>query len=178
MTDPRPLRGEPLPLDLANTRWNERGAPRDLLDSLDGLDIWLRATGLAGTVAATRPALEALHQARAAVHALLAGEPGGRELLNDVLRHGRVRRELGPDGPVDVPETGDAAWYAAWLAADGYLRLLERAPDRIKACAHPGCVLHFFDTSKNGTRRWCSMAGCGNRSKASRHYARRRRTAN
>jgi predicted RNA-binding Zn ribbon-like protein len=35
-------------------------------------------------------------------------------------------------------------------------------------------VLHFFDVSKNGTRRWCSMSGCGNRAKARRHYARSR----
>jgi predicted RNA-binding Zn ribbon-like protein len=46
------------------------------------------------------------------------------------------------------------------------------APDRIRVCAHEACVLHFFDTSRNGTRRWCSMAACGNRAKAFRHYAR------
>jgi predicted RNA-binding Zn ribbon-like protein len=34
------------------------------------------------------------------------------------------------------------------------------------------CVLHFFDTSRNGTRRWRSMAACGNRAEASRHYGR------
>jgi predicted RNA-binding Zn ribbon-like protein len=50
--------------------------------------------------------------------------------------------------------------------------LLGTAPDRIRSCAHDSCVLHFFDTSRNGTRRWCSMATCGNRAKASRHYAR------
>jgi predicted RNA-binding Zn ribbon-like protein len=31
-------------------------------------------------------------------------------------------------------------------------------------------VLYFFDPT--GRRRWCSMAGCGNRAKAKRHYAR------
>jgi predicted RNA-binding Zn ribbon-like protein len=34
-------------------------------------------------------------------------------------------------------------------------------------------VLFFYDTSKNGTRRWHSMATCGNRTKAARHYARK-----
>lgn len=59
-----------------------------------------------------------------------------------------------------------------WLAARNYLELLATAPDRIRRCAHEACVLRFFDTSRNGTRRWCSMAACGNRAKASRHYAR------
>ncbi|MEK8104393.1 CGNR zinc finger domain-containing protein [Micromonospora sp. M12] len=38
----------------------------------------------------------------------------------------------------------------------------------------PACVLHFYDTSRNGTRRWCSMDGCGGRAKAARHYQRHR----
>lgn len=62
----------------------------------------------------------------------------------------------------------------AWLAARDYLGLLGSAPDRIRKCASQTCVLHFHDTSRNGTRRWCSMAVCGNRAKASRHYARTR----
>ncbi len=55
-----------------------------------------------------------------------------------------------------------------------YLDLPRAAPDRIRICAHDACVPHFFDTSRNGTRRWYSMATCGNRAKASRHYARTR----
>ncbi|GAA5165422.1 MULTISPECIES: CGNR zinc finger domain-containing protein [Amycolatopsis] len=175
MTDPRPLLGEPLPLDLVNTRWTERGASRDLLDSLDGLAVWIESNDL--TAESTPGVLEALLYTRDALNSLLLGETGGRRRLNEVLEHGRVRRTLGPGGPVSVPETDEPSWYPAWLAADGYLKLLDEAPDRIKPCAHPDCVLHFYDVSKNGTRRWCSMAGCGNRFKASRHYARQRHSA-
>ncbi|WP_433023369.1 CGNR zinc finger domain-containing protein [Kribbella sp. CA-294648] len=32
--------------------------------------------------------------------------------------------------------------------------------------------MHFYDSSRKANRRWCSMAGCGNRAKAARHYAR------
>lgn len=71
-------------------------------------------------------------------------------------------------------EADDPAWRAAWLAADSYLRLLAADPERIRRCANAECILHFFDTSKNGARRWCSMAGCGNRAKAARHYDRAR----
>ena len=50
--------------------------------------------------------------------------------------------------------------------------MIGEAPHRIRQCAHPDCVLFFYDTSKNGTRRWHSMATCGNRAKAARHRAR------
>jgi hypothetical protein len=36
------------------------------------------------------------------------------------------------------------------------------------------CVLHFQDTSKKGTRRWCSMQLCGNRRKVAAYAARQR----
>ena len=46
--------------------------------------------------------------------------------------------------------------------------------DRVRKCDQ--CVLHFLDTSKKGTRRWCSMQLCGNRLKVAA-YAGRRRSA-
>jgi predicted RNA-binding Zn ribbon-like protein len=33
-----------------------------------------------------------------------------------------------------------------------------------------GCGYLFLDTSRNRSRRWCSMESCGNRAKAMRHY--------
>ncbi len=47
---------------------------------------------------------------------------------------------------------------------------------RIKEC--PGandCGSLFYDASRNGARRWCSMEGCGSRVKMRRHYARHAR---
>ncbi|MFH9010817.1 CGNR zinc finger domain-containing protein [Streptomyces sp. NPDC017943] len=32
--------------------------------------------------------------------------------------------------------------------------------------------MRFFDTSRDGTRRWCSEAVCGDRAEASRQHAR------
>lgn len=46
--------------------------------------------------------------------------------------------------------------------------------DRVRRCAGPRCMRVFHDASRNGTRRWCDMRGCGNRAKAARHRARRR----
>ena len=44
----------------------------------------------------------------------------------------------------------------------------------VRVCAAPGCGRLFLDASRNGSRRWCDMAVCGNRAKVQRHYARRR----
>jgi predicted RNA-binding Zn ribbon-like protein len=42
--------------------------------------------------------------------------------------------------------------------------------NRVRMCRQ--CVLHFCDTSKKGTRRWCSMQLCGNRIKVAAYAAR------
>ncbi|MET8947939.1 CGNR zinc finger domain-containing protein [Streptomyces sp. NPDC004542] len=169
--DPRPLTGEPLALDLLNTRWNREGVPQDLLTGTAGLAVWLAGNGLDHEPDART--LRHLLQARDALRAVVDGSPEqGAPLVDAVLHHGRIRAGLTAEGPVERAEFEDDSWGPAWLAARNYLELLATAPDRIRSCAHETCVLHFFDTSRNGTRRWCSMAACGNRAKASRHYAR------
>jgi len=57
------------------------------------------------------------------------------------------------------------AYSAATLFAD-----VDR--NRVRKCRR--CVLHFYDTSKKGTRRWCSMRLCGNRLKVAAYAARQR----
>jgi predicted RNA-binding Zn ribbon-like protein len=44
----------------------------------------------------------------------------------------------------------------------------------VKKCRNAGCILYFYDTTKNRTRQWCSMGICGNRMKVAAHYKRRR----
>jgi predicted RNA-binding Zn ribbon-like protein len=172
--DPRPLTGEPLALDLLNTRWMDEGAVQDLLTDTEGLAVWLAAHGLDGFTPGDT-ALRNTLRARDALKAAVDGPPEeGAALVNAVLEHGRIRPTLAPQGPGERAEFDDPDWGPAWLAARNYLELLTAAPDRIRGCAHDACILHFFDTSRNGTRRWCSMAACGNRAKASRHYARTR----
>jgi predicted RNA-binding Zn ribbon-like protein len=53
------------------------------------------------------------------------------------------------------------------------LALLEATQlDRLRLCDGHDCGWVFIDTSKNGKRRWCDMATCGNTAKA-RRYAER-----
>ncbi len=94
--------------------------------------------------------------------------------INRVLGRsaGTRRLELQPDGTfmrAFVP-VGDA--FAGLLisivesAADALI-LVELA--RVRRCADPRCGRVFQDETKNGRRRWCDMATCGNRAKAARH---------
>jgi hypothetical protein len=159
----RPLTGEPLCLDLVNTRWIDGGLPMDLLDEPGGAGEWVAGHGYdAG-------APEGLREARDALWTVL--ELGERAALNTVLAWGSCTPVLTADGPGEVAVI-EPGRRAAWDAARDYLRLLAAAPERIRRCAHPACVLWFHDTSRNGTRRWCSMEACGNRSKAGRYYRR------
>lgn len=171
--DPRPLVGEPVSVDLLNTTWVDAAGSHDLLAELPGLVVWLRGQGLlrAPRTEATRAALV---RAREALRRHAAGEDDARTQLNAVLERGSLVRMLSDRGPTTRIEVPDPSQLPAWTAVEDYLQLLERDPRRLRRCAGPGCVLHFFDTSKRGQRRWCSMAGCGNRAKAARHYARTR----
>ncbi|MEV8536527.1 CGNR zinc finger domain-containing protein [Streptomyces sp. NPDC051211] len=182
-TDPRPLTGEPVALDLLNTRWVQEGVVLDLfagagagLSRVEGLAVWLRSTGLDDRFRADAATLVHLLTAREALARAVAdpADPGARSLVDSVLEHGRIRATLTTEGPGERAEFADPAWGPAWTAARDYLDLLGSGPDRIRKCAGESCVLHFYDVSRNGTRRWCSMAACGNRAKASRHYARTR----
>jgi predicted RNA-binding Zn ribbon-like protein len=166
--DPRPLTTEPLSLDLVNTEWIQDGARRDLLAEPGGIGIWLRAAGHAG--APVDPT--ALRAARAAIRAA-ATDPADAAELNAVLAHGRLAARLGAAGPERVLEV-DEGWRVPWLAAHDLLELLRAGPDRVRRCANPECILHFYDASRGGRRQWCSMAACGNRAKARRHYERAR----
>jgi predicted RNA-binding Zn ribbon-like protein len=56
---------------------------------------------------------------------------------------------------------------AAWLLEHGDGSLVRR-------CEGTGCVLLFYDTTRNKSRRWCSMEGCGSRAKAAAYYRRSR----
>ncbi len=63
-----------------------------------------------------------------------------------------------------------------WLVAHSAIELVTDGPlRRVKVCAsEDGCNYLFVDTSKNNSRRWCSMADCGNTAKARRLTQKRR----
>jgi len=66
------------------------------------------------------------------------------------------------------------------LLVPALLDALDLARDdisRVRECAAANCAYLYVDTSRNGSRRWCSMERCGSRAKAHNYYARRRAAA-
>ena len=60
-------------------------------------------------------------------------------------------------------------WPIVWSAAQ--LLVSERL-HQVRECGSDTCRWIFMDTSRNHSRRWCSMESCGNRAKQRRHYHR------
>jgi predicted RNA-binding Zn ribbon-like protein len=166
----RPVSGEPLALDLVNTTWPAGEGWRDVLASRSGHEKWLRENDLPGP--STAAARRALLQTRDAIRAALES-PGPRTLaaLDGILDRGRVRiRATKPTAREELEI--EREWRAPWLAVGSLLALLDEHPARVRKCANPDCPFWFLDTTRSGTRRWCSMTVCGNRLKARRHYRR------
>lgn len=184
-------------LDLVNTEVVSDGVPVDKLASFSDLLAWLREAGLVteqvvrpvrdrvvGRTEASatfRQALALRSSLRRMAERLTAGKgPTDEQLevINRVLSerptHPKLVRRAGGFTLALVPERDSAmqllaplAESAAWLLAEGDLSLLRH-------CENPKCVLYFYDTTRNGSRRWCSMAGCGSRAKAAAYYQRQR----
>ena len=66
-------------------------------------------------------------------------------------------------------------WLLAAIARAGAELMVEGPGAPVRKCANPQCVLYFYDTSRTGRRRWCSMAVCGNRSKVAAFSRRNKR---
>ncbi|MCX6047885.1 MAG: ABATE domain-containing protein [Chloroflexi bacterium] len=72
----------------------------------------------------------------------------------------------------EEPQLDRLLWPVVRSAAD---LLTFSELNRVKQCADDrGCGYFFIDTTRNHSRRWCTMESCGNRAKARRHYARQR----
>ncbi|WP_082899840.1 CGNR zinc finger domain-containing protein [Rhodococcus phenolicus] len=95
-------------------------------------------------------------------------EPSGTDTttLDDAAARPDIAPQFGTPGVV-VPITGDRA--LSTLARDAVDLLTGPRAARVKRCAADDCALVFVDTSRAGSRRWCSMARCGNRDKVRAH---------
>jgi predicted RNA-binding Zn ribbon-like protein len=96
-------------------------------------------------------------------------------MLGDALQHARITPSA--DGSQlfrwDWEERSDELDRPLWpvvRAAADVLTSLDA--ERVHECPGDGCGWLFLDTSKNRSRRWCAMRGCGNRAKARQHYQR------
>ena len=199
MTTPRyQLLAGNLCLDFANTAdWHESEQPVELLTSFGDLLIWGRDAGVLddGDVARLMRAAEydpetaitvyeraiVLREAIFRIFRLVARQqPAATDdlrLLDDEVTRAHRHRAL-------VPRADGYGW--AWVGQGAALdRVLwdvaQSAVDlltsdglaRVRQCAGDPCGWLFYDTSRNRSRRWCSMNECGVRWKMQRYRARR-----
>lgn len=175
------LCGNALCLDFANTV-NTRRHPveRDHLATYPDLRRWLAHVGTPTPAvgAADRPAvLGAAHELRDVIYRAFSAVAAGRPVaaadlrrLGDAYGHAVSTATIAPrdGGGYHLVEAGGRPLWAVELSAGDLL--LTGDPGRIREC--PSCGWLFLDTSRNGNRRWCSMATCGSRDKMARYYRR------
>ena len=185
-------------LAFVNTRyWRGSSSPTDDLRGIADLTVFAAAggvdPGLAEALAAHWQAhplaadlalaaavevRETLHRIFAAIADSTAAAAADLAALNAALaaaaertrmrlRDGAYVWEITLPGRNAVGLLSPVLWSAADLLA-GPRR------DRVHQCANPLCRWMFLDETKGGNRRWCSMAACGNRAKAHRHYLKRK----
>lgn len=181
-----PLLGEPLAVDLVNTRVAGEGPHTDLLDTPQALESWLAAqaprVAWAGVV---RPAdLAAVRQLRDGVAALVearreghAANPAAIGTVNRAVAGAPAHRVLSwppgqPPRAAAVRRGTPIAGLLATVAESAVTLLAGPDAERLRTCEHPDCVLVFV--AANSRRRWCSAARCGNRARVARHYHRHR----
>ncbi|MDX6243269.1 MAG: hypothetical protein QOE76_992 [Frankiales bacterium] len=153
-------------LALLNSTPVEQGLPTDVLADVTTGCAWLADRGGIGSLIELR----VTRTARDLLQAIVRGEAQVADvgLLLRGVRQEPVATADGLTWEVLAPEYRLLAVRAAlaWAA------LHETSPGRLRPCANKECRLFLLDRSKANTGRWCSMARCGNRLKARRHYSR------
>ena len=105
--------------------------------------------------------------------------PADLDLLNREIGEARAHERVGFAGGKFEWEWvgGDAGEMILWQVARSAGELLTSGNlGRIRECAGDDCGWLFLDSSKNASRQWCYMQGCGNLAKVRRFRQRRRRS--
>lgn len=155
-------------LDLLNSRPLVNGEEQDTLGDPAGGRRWAREHGGEGSLAE----LALLRETRDILRDIVRGE-SSPAALSPLLEGVHQIPEITSDGLQWTVKTPPHARLAievvlAWAATEKQL------PGRLRPCANDECQLFLLDRSRANRARWCSMAVCGNREKARRHYKRTR----
>ncbi|MEU5998345.1 CGNR zinc finger domain-containing protein [Streptomyces sp. NPDC047197] len=155
-------------LDLLNSRPLVNGEEQDALGDPAGGRRWAREHGGEGSLAE----LARLREARDVLQDIVRGE-SSPAALSPLLEGVHQTPEITSDGLQWTTRTPPHSRLAveavlAWAATEKQL------PGRLRPCANDACRLFLLDRSRANRARWCSMAVCGNREKARRHYERTR----
>ncbi|MFQ5944110.1 MAG: CGNR zinc finger domain-containing protein, partial [Anaerolineales bacterium] len=193
--------GGMLPLDFANTaEWHLSSAPDDLLTDYSDLVGWSQAAGLINENVAlslladaakrpeqTKAVFKRAHAMREATFRIFKAVAEGEKptnkdlaLINEIHQEASSNLHVRPSPEGFQWEWGSDSldWVLGPIAHSAAELLTSSHLDRVGICADEdrGCGYLFFDTSRNHSRKWCSMESCGNRAKAKRHYKRQTNT--
>jgi predicted RNA-binding Zn ribbon-like protein len=122
---------------------------------------------------------ETIYRVFSAIASSTIPQPADLEVLQSTFAEAMTQARI-------MPTTNGFAWD--WIKREGALDqmlwpvvrsavelLTSEEVKRVKQCPGLGdCGWLFLDTSKNGSRQWCSMEECGSRAKMRRQYARKR----
>lgn len=197
MTVPFSFVGERLWLDFVNTDGEQPRRPIDPLRDFEGFVTWLeaaqvldgeRAQGIRRRAreqpAGASATLADARRVRTALRALAERGAASEQVRLDALAE--INRVLGRSAGTRRLERRDDGSFARSFVAVGdafaglMIPVVESAADamilgelpRVRRCANPKCGRLYFDRTRNGHRRWCEMASCGNREKARKHRRR------
>ncbi|AOS64636.1 CGNR zinc finger domain-containing protein [Actinoalloteichus hymeniacidonis] len=158
-------------LALLNSRPIKDGVEHDALSDDRAAREWSTAHGGTGT---PREA-ENLRHLRAELTRVVLGEAPAT-VLAETLDGTYQRPRLSEDGlSWELVTEPDARLSARVVLVWAWVT--ENLPRRLRPCGNEECRLFLLDRSKPNKARWCSMATCGNRMKARRHYERSRGAA-
>jgi predicted RNA-binding Zn ribbon-like protein len=144
------------------------GVPTDDLADPARARAWLARAGGLGTEAE----LQHVRQVRQALQAVVRGQQPP-DVLGPLLQSVTCVPAL-TDGRIAWTLSGPPERLLAVRAVLAWDALAKHSPGRLRPCANDECRLFLIDRSKANAARWCSMAVCGNRMKARRHYQRSR----
>ena len=150
----------------------------DELSSPQALADWLEAHRLGGGSAGSAD-LPGARRLREAIRGLLLENSGMnvREesalTLAQAAERARFAVRFDPAGTMTLePRAAGVDGALGRLVAIVAGAMADGTWSRLKACQADPCGWAFYDHARNHSRRWCSMAVCGNRTKA-RSYRRR-----
>jgi predicted RNA-binding Zn ribbon-like protein len=168
MTDAVPDEG--FLLALLNSTPVIDGRPTDTLADPAQARAWLASASEGGV--GTDAELQHVIKTRQALQAVIRGEQPP-DILAPALR-GVARVPEITDGQITWILRAPEERLLAVRAVLAWDALAKHNPGRLRPCANDECRLFLIDRSKANAARWCSMAACGNRMKARRHYQRTR----
>src|SRR6266568_3421148 len=168
---------------LINTQYGHGRRAHAEFANPEQLRIWLVAHGLlADGTAVTEGDFRRVLLLREALRSLLRANNETEmlasqvEVLNRLTSNAPLTVRFHHDGlPTLEPDIAGVDGTLARLVGIVFTAMTDGTWGRLKACRNDRCQKAFYDTSKNRSGAWCSMAGCGSRLKA-RAY-RHRRTA-